>query len=85
LFRLAYKYSSATVYVAQRNAELPEPIKKVIGQLKLVELREKAITALGEKFSLREYHNLVLQLGVVPLSLLEREVNAWIRVKGGKA
>ena len=53
----------------------------MIGQLRLVELREKARAALGEKFSLREYHNLVLSTGTVPLDLLERQVNAWIRLK----
>jgi uncharacterized protein (DUF885 family) len=53
----------------------------MIGQLKLVELREKGRTALGEKFSLREFHNVVLNAGTVPLDLLERQVNAWIRNK----
>jgi uncharacterized protein (DUF885 family) len=56
----------------------------MIGQLKLVELREKGRTALGEKFALREFHSVVLNTGTVPLDLLERQVNAWIRVKGGK-
>jgi uncharacterized protein (DUF885 family) len=53
----------------------------MIGQLKLVELREKGRTALGEKFSLREFHSLVLNTGTVPLDLLERQVNAWIRLR----
>ena len=57
----------------------------MIGQLKLVELREKARKALRDKFSVREYHNLVLETGTVPLHLLEREVDKWIRAKGGKA
>jgi uncharacterized protein (DUF885 family) len=56
----------------------------MIGQMKLVEMREKARKALGEKFSLREYHNLVLEAGTVPLNLLEREVDKWIVAKGGK-
>ena len=56
----------------------------MIGQLKLVELREKARKALGDKFSLREYHSLVLETGSVPLDLLEREVDKWIRAKGGR-
>jgi uncharacterized protein (DUF885 family) len=56
----------------------------MIGQMKLVELREKARMALGDKFSLREYHNLVLETGTVPLDLLQREVDAWIRARGGK-
>jgi uncharacterized protein (DUF885 family) len=55
----------------------------MIGQMKLVELREKAKIALGDRFSLREYHNLILKTGTVPLSLMEREVERWIR-SGGK-
>jgi uncharacterized protein (DUF885 family) len=51
----------------------------MIGQLKIVELREKARKALGAKFSLREYHNLVLNTGTVPLDVLERQVDAWIK------
>jgi uncharacterized protein (DUF885 family) len=49
-----------------------------VGQLKLVELRERARAALGERFSLRAYHNVVLGLGSVPLDVLEREVDRWI-------
>jgi uncharacterized protein (DUF885 family) len=56
----------------------------MIGELKLVELREKARKALGDKFSLREYHNLVLDTGTVPLNLLESQVDAWIRAKGAR-
>jgi uncharacterized protein (DUF885 family) len=55
----------------------------MIGQMKLVELREKAKSALGDKFSLREYHNLILKTGTVPLDLMQREVERWIR-SGGK-
>jgi uncharacterized protein (DUF885 family) len=50
----------------------------MIGQLKYVELREKARTALGGRFSLREYHNVVLRTGQVPLNILERQVDAYI-------
>ena len=57
----------------------------MIGQLKIVELRERAKKALGDKFSLREYHDLVLDIGTVPLEILERQVDAWIRLKAGKA
>ncbi len=50
----------------------------MIGQLKIVELREKARKALGGKFSLREYHDVVLDTGTVPLEILERQVDAYI-------
>ena len=43
--------------------------------------RERAKAALGDKFSLREFHNVILNLGMVPLTLLEQEVDAYIRSK----
>ena len=53
----------------------------MIGQLKIVELREKTRKALGEKFSLRDFHNVVLTTGTVPLEILERQVDAYIDAK----
>jgi uncharacterized protein (DUF885 family) len=53
----------------------------MIGQLKIVELREKARKALGDKFSLKDFHNFILHTGTVPLEILERQVDAYIRVK----
>jgi uncharacterized protein (DUF885 family) len=50
----------------------------MIGELKIIELREKASKALGDRFSVREYHNRVLQTGTVPLNLLERQIDGWI-------
>lgn len=50
----------------------------MIGQLRLYELREKARKALGLKFSLKTFHNAVLSAGALPLSLMEREVDAFI-------
>ena len=49
-----------------------------IGQLKIRELRDRAEAALGDKFDVREYHNLVLTAGSVPLLVLESEVDRWI-------
>jgi uncharacterized protein (DUF885 family) len=56
----------------------------MIGELKLIELRDKAKKALGDKFSLREWHNMVLTAGTLPLDLLERQVDAYIRAAGGR-
>ena len=50
----------------------------MIGQLKIVELRERARAALGKRFAIRDFHRVVLSAGVVPLELLEREVDAYI-------
>jgi uncharacterized protein (DUF885 family) len=49
-----------------------------IGQLKIRELRAKAEKTLGEQFDIREFHNQVLELGSVPLKILESKINAWI-------
>lgn len=51
----------------------------MIGQLKIVELRDRARSALGPRFSVREFHNTVLGTGTVPLELLERQVDAYIQ------
>lgn len=52
-----------------------------IGMIKILELREKAKTALGDKFDIREFHDLVLGGGAVPLNTLELMVNDWIASK----
>lgn len=49
-----------------------------IGMLRILELRAKAQKALGEKYSLKAFHNLVLQTGNVPLGVLEQVVDDWI-------
>ena len=53
----------------------------MIGQLKILEVRDKARRELGEKFSLKEFHNVVLRTGSVPLEVLEEVVNEYIRAK----
>jgi uncharacterized protein (DUF885 family) len=54
-----------------------------IGQLKILELRERARVALGEDFDLREFNDTVLETGSVPLQTLERHIDAWIARSGG--
>jgi uncharacterized protein (DUF885 family) len=54
----------------------------MIGELKIIELREKAKKALGNKFSLNRFHNAVLNTGTVPLAVLERQVDMYIRTAG---
>jgi uncharacterized protein (DUF885 family) len=57
----------------------------MIGELKIVELRERAKKLLGDKFSLREFHNVVLRTGMVPLDILEREVDRYVGSAADKA
>ncbi|QBL09342.1 DUF885 domain-containing protein [Rheinheimera sp. D18] len=49
-----------------------------IGMLKIVELRSKAQTELGDKFDIRAFHDTVLGGGALPLNVLEKRVNNWI-------
>lgn len=50
-----------------------------VGQLKFLELKQFAQEKLGRKFDLASYHTFILQLGPLPLSLLEKEVKAWVQ------
>jgi uncharacterized protein (DUF885 family) len=49
-----------------------------IGQLKILELRDRAKTTLGDKFDLRAFHDQVLDAGALPLDVLSDRIDAWI-------
>jgi uncharacterized protein (DUF885 family) len=49
-----------------------------IGQLKIRELRERAQARLGARFDLRDFHEVVLEQGALPLDVLESRVGAWL-------
>jgi prolyl oligopeptidase len=53
-----------------------------IGELKVQALRARAERELGEKFDLRDFHDLILSRGAVTLDVLESNVEAWIAAKG---
>ena len=52
-----------------------------IGMLKILELREKARAEMGEAFDIREYHDIVLTNGRLPLNILEDQIDKWIASK----
>ena len=56
----------------------------MIGQLEIVELRERARASLGERFAIRDFHRAVLNTGIVPLEILGREVDAYIAEGTGR-
>jgi uncharacterized protein (DUF885 family) len=55
-----------------------------IGQLKIRELRTSAERALGARFNIRRFHDLVLSQGAVPLDALERQVAGWTAQTGNE-
>ena len=52
-----------------------------IGMIKILTLREAAKKTLGDKFDLREYHDVILASGPVPLNIMEEHVNTWVKSK----
>jgi len=55
-----------------------------VGQLKILELRERAKTALGDKFDLKGFHDQVLDAGALPLDVLSDRIDSWIAMQKGK-
>ena len=83
----------AIKYLTANSAESPGGIEKAIerytvfpgqataymvGRLKISELRDRAQMALGPEYDVRDFHDIVLKTGAVPLDILEENVDAWI-------
>ena len=49
-----------------------------MGQLKFIELRERAKAQLGSNFDIKKYHDEVVDSGALPLDVLDARVNNWI-------
>jgi uncharacterized protein (DUF885 family) len=52
-----------------------------MGQMKILELRERAQKELGPKFDLRAFHDAVLDSGPLPLDVLEEKITEWIAAR----
>lgn len=55
----------------------------MIGKLKIMELREWARNALGDKFDIRGFHDEILKHGPVPLNILEEKIQRWAELQKG--
>ena len=55
-----------------------------MGQLKILELRKRAQTALGAKFDLKAFHDEVLDSGALPMDVLDKRIDAWIAKQSAK-
>lgn len=70
---------SDAVKMVERHIVMPSQATAYkIGMLKILELREKAKSALGAKFDIRKYHDVILKNGPVPLNVLEGFVDDYI-------
>ncbi len=73
---------SDAIKMVERHIVMPSQATAYkIGMNKILELREKAKTELGDKFDIREFHDVVLTNGAIPLSILEELVNKWVSSK----
>jgi uncharacterized protein (DUF885 family) len=55
-----------------------------LGQMKILELRERAKKALGSSFDLRTFHDAILDEGPLPLDILDARIDAWIKRQQAK-
>jgi uncharacterized protein (DUF885 family) len=85
---LDYMYANSAVAEvraiseAERFMAIPgQALAYKVGQLKIREIRNKAEAALGDKFSVKDFHTEVLQDGAMPLSMLESKIDRWIQTQ----
>ena len=73
---------SACVKMVERHIVMPgQATAYKIGMNKILDLREKAKEQLGDKFDIKEFHDVVLTDGALPLTVLESRVDSWVKSK----
>lgn len=74
--------TSDGVKMVERHIVMPSQATAYkVGMLKILELREAAKVKLGDKFDIRQFHDVVLKNGAVPLNVLENFVDEWVASK----
>lgn len=67
------------VKMVERHIVMPSQATAYkVGMMKIVDLRENARNRLGDKFDIREFHDVVLKYGPLPLNVLEQKVDEWV-------
>lgn len=74
----AESVASITSEIERYMAIPGQALSYKIGQLKILELRQKAQDKMKDKFDIKVFHQKVLESGVMPLALLEKKINNWI-------
>ncbi|WP_394200186.1 DUF885 domain-containing protein [Shewanella waksmanii] len=73
---------SDAVKMVERHIVMPaQATAYKVGMIKILALREKAKTALGDKFDIAAFHTLILENGPLPLDYLEQQVDLWIKAQ----
>jgi uncharacterized protein (DUF885 family) len=70
--------TDATAEVERYIAIPGQALAYKVGQLKILELRDRAEKALGDRFDIRAFHEQVLMTGALPLTVLEQKISDWI-------
>jgi len=83
----AIDYAVATegIHLSEATAEIErytvwpgQALGYKLGELKIIELREKAKQVLGDKFDIKVFHDRLLENGALPLDLMEQKINQWL-------
>ncbi len=72
---------SVTAEIERYMAIPGQALSYKIGQLKIRELRKKAQDALGDKFSITKFHDVILNDGCLPIAVLEAKMDRWMNAK----
>jgi uncharacterized protein (DUF885 family) len=81
-YSLDHEAESENSIVAEIERYMAGPAQALsykIGELKIKELKAKAQKAMGNRFDIRQFHNLLLESGCLPLNILEVKINNWIK------